>query len=79
MTADRENAASRRLAVINTGSSTLKLATFTAIAGEVRTSSAETFEWGSEAEMEQTVREALETIDVEPQLVGHRVVHGADH
>lgn len=79
MTAERKEGTRRRLAVVNTGSSTLKLATFEADDGRLRQTSSETFEWASEDEMDDTVRRALESVEEAPHLLGHRVVHGGDH
>ncbi len=69
----------RRLAVVNTGSSTLKLASFDASADGVRKCASQTVEWESPEAMDDTVRQALEELDVAPAMLGHRVVHGGEH
>ncbi|HLT91847.1 MAG TPA: acetate/propionate family kinase [Woeseiaceae bacterium] len=66
----------RHLAVVNTGSATLKLALFEADGGEMRRRSSRTFEWGSREAMPGAIEEALSNLDGEPDLIGHRVVHG---
>lgn len=68
----------RRLAVVNTGSSTLKLASFDASADGVRECSSQTFEWESPEAMDDTVRQALEELKMPPAMLGHRVVHGGE-
>jgi acetate kinase len=66
----------RRLAVVNTGSSTLKLALFESEADGVRELSHETFEWQSPDAMDATIEQALGALDATPDIIGHRVVHG---
>lgn len=72
------NGDTRRLAVVNTGSSTLKLASFDASADGLRECSSETFEWESPEAMDDTVRRALEELETTPAILAHRVVHGGD-
>jgi acetate kinase len=66
----------RRLAVVNTGSSTLKLALFEAGADGLEERSNETFEWRSPDDMDATIDQALGGFDAAPDVIGHRVVHG---
>lgn len=66
----------RRIAVVNTGSATLKLAVFDAAHDGVREESSNTCEWQSAGEMEVTIEQALREIGDAPAMIGHRVVHG---
>ncbi|HZD54220.1 MAG TPA: acetate kinase, partial [Woeseiaceae bacterium] len=68
----------RRIAVVNTGSATLKLAVFEATAEGVRESSSKKYEWRSSDDMPDTVERALREVGAAPDLLGHRVVHGGD-
>jgi acetate kinase len=65
---------SRRLAIINTGSATLKLALYSVGPDGVSEESSKTFEWQSSGE--DTIERALREIDATPNMLGHRVVHG---
>jgi acetate kinase len=65
----------RRIAVVNTGSATLKLAVFDAGDEGVVERSSRTAEWQSADDMEATIERALRGVD-EPDMLGHRVVHG---
>lgn len=65
----------RLIAVVNTGSSTLKLALFET-GGGLRERSNETFEWPSPDERDETIDQALGELEATPDLLGHRVVHG---
>lgn len=65
-----------RIAVVNTGSATLKLAQFEAGRDGLRGLSSDKHEWESRSEMEGTIEEALRGIGEPPDILGHRVVHG---
>jgi acetate kinase len=65
-----------RIAVVNTGSATLKLAQFEAGRDGLRQRSSDTHEWQSRGEMESTIEHALRGIGEPPDILGHRVVHG---
>ncbi|HEX2138369.1 MAG TPA: acetate/propionate family kinase [Woeseiaceae bacterium] len=65
-----------RLAVVNTGSSTLKLALFETGAERLRERSNETLEWRSPDQMDETLDQALGELEAKPDMIGHRVVHG---
>ncbi|HET6630499.1 MAG TPA: acetate/propionate family kinase [Woeseiaceae bacterium] len=66
----------RRLAVVNTGSATLKLAQFEAGPDGLRERSSEKHEWESRDEMDASIEQALRAIGEAPDILGHRVVHG---
>ncbi len=66
----------RRIAVVNTGSATLKLALFEADGGELRERSRDRREWQSDDAMESAIENALRGIGEKPDMLGHRVVHG---
>lgn len=65
-----------RIAVVNTGSATLKLAQFEAGRDGLHERSSDSHEWRSRGEMEGTIKHALRGIGEPPDLLGHRVVHG---
>lgn len=65
-----------RIAVVNTGSATLKLAQFEAGSDGVRERSSDTHEWQSRDGMDGAIESALRGIEEPPDLLGHRVVHG---
>lgn len=66
----------RRIAVVNTGSATLKLALFESGAAGVRERSHSTAEWESPDGRPRAIERALRGIEERPDLIGHRVVHG---
>ena len=65
-----------RIAVVNTGSATLKLAQFEAGTGSLRERSSETHEWRSADDREEAIERALREVGKPPDIIGHRVVHG---
>lgn len=66
----------RRIAVVNTGSATLKLAVFEAGSDGIRERSMRKTEWQSPDERPAAIGRALKEIEGSPDLIGHRVVHG---
>lgn len=67
---------SERIAVVNTGASTLKLATFENLHGEPRERQRIERRWSSGADRQAIVAAALDELDAAPDAFGHRVVHG---
>ena len=65
-----------RIAVVNTGSATLKLAQFDAGTDGLRERSSDTHEWRSPGDREDAVERALRELGEPPAIIGHRVVHG---
>lgn len=66
----------RRIAVVNTGSVTLKLALFEAGPDGVHELSNRKTEWGSADERPAAIEAALRGMENTPDLIAHRVVHG---
>ena len=66
----------RRIAVVNAGSATLKLAQFEAGPDGLRERSSDRREWRSPDAMEGAIAAALREIGDPPDMLGHRVVHG---
>src|SRR5690606_17149706 len=66
----------RLIAVVNAGSATLKLAVFEARDDDVLERSSRKYEWGAHEEMPDAVERAFTGIEEEPEVIGHRVVHG---
>lgn len=66
-----------RIAVVNAGASTLKLALLdVSDGGRVRTLERLTREWRPDARPGQMLEEAMAALPAEPEAFGHRVVHG---
>jgi acetate kinase len=66
----------RRVAVVNAGASTLKLAMVQVAQGRVRQIDRMQHDWGAAATREALLRDALASLHPVPQAIGHRVVHG---
>ena len=66
----------KRIAVVNTGSATLKLAQFDAGTGGLRERSGSTHEWRSPDDRDEAIERALRELGEPPDMLGHRVVHG---
>jgi acetate kinase len=69
-------ASGRRVAVVNAGASTLKLAMVQVAGGQVQQIERMQHTWGAPATRAGLLREALEGLHPAPQAFGHRVVHG---
>ena len=65
-----------RIAVVNTGSATLKLAQYDAGEDGLQERSSDTHEWQSPGEREDAIERALRGLGGPPDIIGHRVVHG---